>query len=115
MRPRLLDGAFVFVSGAGDAAARLAHASVREAEGLSLVLPVSDAEAAGFAGEARFGWITLEAHSSLAAVGLTAVVAARLAGAGIAANVIAGCLHDHVLVPEDRAEEALELLREPAA
>ena len=59
------------------------------------------------------GWarITLGVQSSLAAVGLTARVATILAERGIAANVIAGYHHDHVFVPWDRRDEALQALR----
>ncbi|MBB6442207.1 ACT domain-containing protein [Phycisphaera mikurensis] len=112
LRPRLHGGAFCFVA-AEDAAGLDAAASVREAEGWSWLVPVARAEAAGLPFDGRFRWITLEVHSALGAVGLTAAVATRLAAAGIAANVIAGRLHDHVLVPEARAEEAAALL-EPA-
>ena len=45
-------------------------------------------------------------HSALEAVGLTAAVATALAAAGIPANVLAGYSHDHLLVPEDRADDA---------
>lgn len=54
-------------------------------------------------------------HSALAAVGLTAVVSAALAQAGISCNVIAGYHHDHLLVPLDSVEEALTILRDVAA
>ena len=50
-------------------------------------------------------------HSSLAAVGLTAAVAAALADHGISANVVAAFYHDHIFVPAERAEEALAALR----
>lgn len=58
------------------------------------------------------GWarITLGVHPSLAAVGLTARVAAALAERGIAANVIAGYHHDHVFVPWARRDEAMRAL-----
>ena len=56
--------------------------------------------------------IRLGAHSSLAAVGLTAAVSGRLAERGISANVIAAYHHDYVFVPADRAEEALAALGE---
>jgi hypothetical protein len=55
--------------------------------------------------------ITLRVHSSLAAVGLTAAVAAALSDHGISANVVAAYCHDHIFVPADRAEEALAALR----
>ena len=48
--------------------------------------------------------------SSLAAVGLTAAVAAALTEVGISANVVAAFHHDHVFVPLGRAAEALTCL-----
>jgi hypothetical protein len=59
------------------------------------------------------GWarITLGVHSSLAAIGLTARVAAALAERGIAANMVAAFHHDHVFVPWERRDEALAVLR----
>ena len=58
------------------------------------------------------GWarITLQAHSSLAAVGLTARVAESLAAEGISANMVAAFHHDHVFVPWARRDEALIIL-----
>ena len=89
-----------------DVAAALgdAFAMIREAEGVTIVRP----------GE---GWarITLNIHSSLEAVGLTAAVAAALAARGISANMIAAVHHDHVFVPWERREEAMTALRELAA
>lgn len=43
-------------------------------------------------------------------VGITAAASAALTAAGISCNVLAGARHDHLLVPVDRAEEALGLL-----
>ncbi|WP_036823971.1 ACT domain-containing protein, partial [Photobacterium sanctipauli] len=57
-----------------------------------------------------FKGITLTVHSSLEAVGLTAAVATRLAEYSISANVVAAYYHDHVFVPVNRAEEALQAL-----
>ena len=103
LSPRLHGGVFCFVTAAEPRRDLGAVATVAEEEGWSLLVPVERAEAAGLTFDGRFRWITLRVHSSLAAVGLTAAVAAALAEAGIAANVIAGRFHDHVLVPEDRA------------
>jgi hypothetical protein len=54
---------------------------------------------------------TLTIHSSLEAVGLTAVFAGALARAGIGCNVVAGYTHDHLFVPADRADDAVAALR----
>ncbi len=62
-------------------------------------------------GEFRSAWLTLTVHSALEAVGLTAAVAAALAAEGIPANVLAGAAHDHVLVPVDRADDAIAAIR----
>jgi len=88
----------------------VAQAIVTEEESTTLVLPVQTAEAAGLGVTVELAWLTLEVHSSLEAVGLTAAVSARLAACGIACNVIAGYHHDHLLVPVARAEEAVDAL-----
>ena len=85
----------------------------REAEGTTLVL-AWDA-AAAFDPVFPCQLITLSVHSALDAVGFIAAVAARLAAAGISANVVAAYHHDHLLVPADRAEAALALLKTMAA
>jgi hypothetical protein len=66
-------------------------------------------------GEFRSAWLTLTVDSALEAVGLTAAVAAALAAEGIPANVLAGYAHDHVLVPVERAEDAIVAIRRLAS
>jgi hypothetical protein len=88
----------------------LAHAVVAESESTTLVLPVESAEQAGLPVTVELAWLTLEVHSSLEAVGLTAAVSARLTACGIACNVIAGYHHDHLLVPVARADDAIDAL-----
>jgi len=83
---------------------------VREDEGLTLVLAQEEADASGMPYEYVAAWITLEVHSALEAVGLTAAVSRALAEAGISANVVAGFAHDHVFVPYERAADALRAL-----
>lgn len=86
-------------------------ATIEEDEGLTLVLEQGEAERCGIRGIFPGAWITLKVHSDLAAVGLTAVVSAALAREGVACNVIAGYHHDHLLVPVEDADRALEILR----
>ena len=92
-------------------------ATVVEDEGVTAVIPVADAERLGLDVDFVAAWLTLEVHSALDAVGLTAAVAGALADEQIPANVLAGFHHDHVLVPEDdadRAIAAIEALRRRA-
>ena len=111
LAPVRREGAFVFVTVAPDAPADGAFATVLEDEGRTLVLTRADADARGLDYDFVAAWITLRVHSALDAVGLTAAVSAALAKAGISCNVLAGVHHDHLLVPEDRAEDAMACLR----
>jgi len=118
MSPEIQPGEYVFctVDGRGSDYGHLEPlATFREAEGLTLILLVESAEQARLTVESRFRQITLTVHSSLAAVGLTAAVATKLASHGISANVVAAYYHDHIFVPADKAEAALLALQEFAA
>ncbi|MET1085848.1 MAG: ACT domain-containing protein [Arthrobacter sp.] len=88
------------------------EAAVREAEGLTVVLPRAAADREGLAYDFVGAWITLEIHSALEAVGLTAAVSRALTDAKISCNVLAGFHHDHLLVPVADAPRALEVLAE---
>lgn len=85
--------------------------TVREKEGLTLVIEQSEADTADLSYEYVAAWITLEVHSALEAVGLTAAISRALTDAGISCNVVAGYTHDHLFVPEDRAQDAIAALR----
>ena len=85
--------------------------SFMEPEGLSLIVSRQVAEAHGIPYSVVLQGITLNVHSSLEAVGLTAAVAGRLTQHGISANVVAAYHHDHVFVPVADAERALAVLR----
>jgi hypothetical protein len=115
MDPALLPGEVGFASFPGEVPAALAEARalVREAEGVTLVLPLG--HPALPAGALAMRQITLRVASALDGVGLTAAVATALAERDIPCNVIAGYHHDHLFVPAERAEEALEVLRRRAA
>ncbi len=119
LSPVLRDGEYVFITAEsaryGDYAETDPVASVMEPEGLTLVLEKKTAEKAGFAYNSIFACITLQVHSSLDAVGLTAAVSELLSLHGISANIIAGFFHDHVFVPSGKASAALALLTDMAA
>ena len=83
----------------------------QEAEGRTLILREDEARAVGLAGVFPSAWITLQVRSSLAAVGLLAAVTGCLARAGIACNAVSAYHHDHLFVPHERGDEAVEVLR----
>lgn len=113
MQPVLNPGRYAFVAVPEDVTLdqRRVVASVREAEGLSAILLQQDALDLGLPVAFVAAWITLTVHSDLAAVGLTAAVSRALADAGIGCNVVAGLRHDHLFVPFDQAQQALDALR----
>jgi dihydrofolate reductase len=113
MRPELRSGEFAFCTlPAGTSIPNGLHpvVTVAENEGSTVVLPLSEAVAAGFEETFRCAWITLTVNSALTAVGLTAAVASALANEGIACNVVAGYHHDHLFVPAQSASAALAAL-----
>ncbi len=114
MSPELQQGVFVFCCDVGPAHPS-AIATMREAEGLSQVLPLAAALASGFDTSLPMAQITLKVHSSLDGVGLTAAVSATLADEGIPCNVVAGYHHDHIFVPVALADKAVAALRAVAA
>ena len=115
MQPRLLPQRLVFVTLGQEMPHVIASlqpvSTIVEAEGVSAIISAESAEDHQLPVGPVMRQITLEVYSSLEAVGLTAAVSHELASHGISANVVAGYHHDHVFVPEDRAEEALERLR----
>jgi uncharacterized protein len=120
--PELLPTSYVFCTLAngryGDFQQTSPLACIQESEGLSLVLPKTQADAHALPYEGIFRCISLRVHSSLQSVGLSAAIAQCLADAAIGVNIIAGFHHDHLLVPAERATEALgcieRLGRDPA-
>jgi hypothetical protein len=117
MSPQLNAGEYVFCSVPdGKLPAGLeVLGSFREQEGLTVIVERCDAETAGFSFDYVAAWITLNVHSALEAVGLTAAFATALAQAGISCNVIAGYYHDHLFVGQADADRALRVLRDLAA
>lgn len=117
MTPELLAGTYVFATLPPDVPQPEGLEPVmvfREREGTTLILREEDAKAAGLNAMFRCRMVTLNIHSSLEAVGFLAAITTRLAAAGMGVNPVSAFYHDHLFVPADRAEEALELLRQLA-
>ncbi len=116
--PVLVEGEFVFCL-LDEAAYRSLKCDplcfFREAEGFSVVLKRSDADELEHSYESVWALITCRVRSSLLAVGLLAAITGRLAAAGISLNAVSAYCHDHLLVPQERAADALELLRNPGS
>ncbi len=87
-----------------------AFAVISEPEGVTVVATVAALLAAGIPHQGQWARISLTVHSDLAAVGLTAAIAATLAQQSISANVVAGYFHDHVFVQWDRRDAAMVAL-----
>jgi len=113
MNPELNDGVYVFctLEEINDSLIPEAIGWFREREGMTVVLPKDKADELGFTYSFISAWITLNVHSSLEAVGLTAAVSKALTDAGISCNVIAAYYHDHLYVPLHEAERAMDVLR----
>jgi hypothetical protein len=117
MTPQLQPGTFVFCSFPGDdlPAGLTPMATFCEAEGLSAIVTKEAAQRVGVPYQFESALITLTVHSSLDAVGFLAAVSAVLAEAGIPCNAVSAFHHDHLFVPREMAQRALELLMAKAA
>ena len=112
MRPELHSGRYAFVTlplGYSLDQSRIV-ASIRDPEGLSVILAEEDAVDLRLPIAFIAAWITLAVNSDLAAVGLTAAFSTALGQAGISCNVVAGVHHDHLFVPVDQAQQAMAVL-----
>ena len=117
MTPELLPGVHVFATLMPDAPLPDNVDPVmvfHEREGTTLIVLDGEARAAGLEAVFRCRMVTLNIHSSLEAVGFLAAITGRLAAAGMGVNPVSAFYHDHLFVPADRAEEALELLEDLA-
>ena len=102
LEPRLHAERYAFEATSEETLSGGTFALVREDEGVSAIRISATGE---------WARISLGVHSSLEAVGLTALLSRQLAEAGISANIIAGLRHDHIFIPWDRRREALDLLQ----
>ena len=105
-------GVFTFVSGPAVLDDLEVQAMIVEREGVTSVVAVEDARGLGLDVDFEAAWLTLRVHSALEAVGLTAAFSAALGERDIPCNVLAGTFHDHLLVPVDRVDDAVDALED---
>lgn len=112
MTPSLNEGEYVFctVGDPGKLDQRNIIGLFKETEGFTIILNKKIADQLNLKYNYIAAWITLTIHSSLDAVGLTAVFSKALAEASISCNVVAAYYHDHIFVDRKDAEQAIKVL-----
>jgi hypothetical protein len=113
LEPQLAEEAYVYVrtTKINSIPFRELFALIKEAEGYTLILEKQIADQRQLDYEYVAAKITIQVHSSLEAVGLTAALSGQLAKAGISCNVIAAYYHDHLFVNFDQRIEAIKTLQ----
>ena len=114
LKPSLNKGSYVFIS-VND----IQHISrdiilfeFKEKEGITIILEQAKADELNFKYDFVASWITLNVHSALNAVGLTAAVSTALTKYNISCNVVSAYYHDHLFVATKDTEQAMEVLSE---
>jgi len=112
MQPMLQEGDYVFASVKDIKLLNLDEVLFyfREKEEITVVIKREYADVMQLSYNYISAWITLNIHSSLEAVGLTAAFAGALAQDGISCNVVAAFYHDHIFVAKTDSVKAMEAL-----
>ena len=113
MQPILEDDELVFCSFSPARAEEyfvLCQGYYVEREGITVIIGKHLADLNDLAYDLVFKRITLNVHSSLAAVGFIARITEVLAAQGFSVNVVSAFYHDHLYIQSDLAQAALETL-----
>jgi len=114
MSPKLASSVYVFCSLDSRQAQNHSGSALmvfNEAEGVTLIVKKDYADSSGLEYEFPCCCITLEIHSALEAVGFLAAIVPALARQGMGVNPVSGFYHDHLFVPANRADDAMEVLK----
>lgn len=87
---------------------------MQEDEGTTIIIPRDTARKHEINHQFTCRRITLSVHSALDAVGFLATISTQLAALGMGVNPVAGYYHDHLFIPDDRADDAMIALHKMA-
>lgn len=92
-------------------------AQIFEPDGVTSVIPLDQAKEFNLTAKDHtvYTRIVLLVESNLLSPGLTCAVASQFAAQSIPCNVLASVNYDHLMVPEERTHEAMNLLSELSA
>lgn len=82
----------------------------KEAEGLTVIATSEYFQKNNIKSEGVYAKLTVEIHTSLELVGLTAILASELAKNQISANVVAAYYHDHIFVKFSLRQKAIKAI-----